>query len=449
MDDGIPITLSVNFIGSINWQQIFLPFSYQILVESLAILLLLILTALMCSAEVAFFSIDHHQQNKMEDSQDETDKHILQQLQQPQYLLATLVFSITLFALGIVLIFENLVTIVFQPEFLEKNKVWEFVVKVIFETFIIVLFAEVIPKVYASQKSYIVARNLVNPIRVARKLFSPIIKLLVATTNFIEKRLRTTSKSITAQDLDEAIDITNTNEANENDTKILKGIIKFGNITVKQIMKSRQDVIAVDHDASFAELLETVRESGYSRIPIFNDDVDKIVGIIYAKDLLQYLDELKDFNWNTLIKPAIFVPENKKIDVLLEEFQTKRVHMAIVVDEYGGTNGIITLEDILEEVIGDIRDEYDDVMEIDYKKIDDHNYIFEGRTAINDVCKIINTTTDTFESIRGNADSLAGLILELNAEMPKQNQVINFKNYSFKVIEKEKTRIKQIKITIS
>ncbi|MCB9032577.1 MAG: gliding motility-associated protein GldE [Chitinophagales bacterium] len=449
MDDEIPISLIVNFIGSVNWQQIFLPFSYQVIVELLAILILLILTALMCSTEVAFFSIDHQQQKKMEESNDETDKHILSLLKQPQYLLATLVFSITLFSLGIVLIFENLVVVVFQPAFLEKNKVWEFVIKVAFETFIIVLFAEVIPKVYASQKSYSVARSLVGLIRIFRKLFSPIIRILVATTNFIEKRLHTTNKSITAQDLDEAIDITNTDDAYENDSKILKGIIKFGNITVKQIMKSRLDVVAVDHDANFSELLDIVRDSGYSRIPVYNDDVDKVVGIIYAKDLLQFLDEPKDFNWNSFIKPAKFVPENKKIDVLLEEFQASRVHMAIVVDEYGGTNGIITLEDILEEVIGDIRDEYDDVIEIDYKKIDDHNYIFEGRTAINDVCKIINTSTDTFENIRGNADSLAGLILELNAELPKLNQIINYKNYSFKVVEKDKTRIKQIKITIA
>ena len=226
------------------------------------------------------------------------------------------------------------------------------------------------------------------------------------------------------------------------------GIVKFGNITVSQIMHSRMEIVGVDSDATFTELLEIVRESGYSRIPVYKDDIDKIEGIIYIKDLLKFLDAEDNFNWLALIRPAFFVPENKKIDDLLEDFQTKRVHMAIVVDEYGGSSGLVTLEDVLEEVIGDIKDEFDDISEIDFKKIDNHNYIFEGRTALNDVTKVLDIPTNTFDEVRGDADSLAGMILELNASIPVEGDELNYGIYKFIILEADKTRVIRVKIVI-
>lgn len=209
------------------------------------------------------------------------------------------------------------------------------------------------------------------------------------------------------------------------------------------------DVAAVDKNTNFEDLLKFVQESGYSRIPVIEDNFDKVVGVLYIKDLLKYLDADKDFNWQQLIRPPFFVPESKKIDDLLEDFQTKRVHMAIVVDEYGGSSGIVTLEDVLEEVIGDIKDEFDDASEIDYKKLDNHNYIFEGRTALNDVCKVLEIPIDIFDDVRGDADSLAGLILELNSEIPAEGDQLNFNNFTLIILEADKTRVIRVKITIN
>jgi CBS domain containing-hemolysin-like protein len=214
-------------------------------------------------------------------------------------------------------------------------------------------------------------------------------------------------------------------------------------------MRSRVDVIAIDTDSNFKELLDTVKESGYSRIPTYKDDIDKITGIVYAKDLLPHLDKSEDFQWQTIIRPAFFIPENKKIDDLLEDFRTKRVHMAIIVDEYGGTSGIITLEDILEEVIGEIKDEFDDVTEIDYKKLDANNYIFEARTNINDFCKVLEIKNDSFDAVIGDADSLAGLMLELYSDLPKEGDELNYNQYKFTILEANETRIIRIKVTIN
>ncbi|MBK9330482.1 MAG: CBS domain-containing protein [Sphingobacteriales bacterium] len=281
--------------------------------------------------------------------------------------------------------FENILEILLKQEFAESHETFLFIIKISFETFIIVLFAEVIPKLYATQNHYKVSKYTIQTLATLINSFAPLIKKSLLSLQIFRKRLEGVRNIVTAKDIDEAIDITNSldkNDSDRNDTKILKSIVKFGNIAVTQIMRSRMDVVAVDKDATFEELLNTVSESGYSRIPVVEDNFDKVVGIIYAKDLLNYIDADKNFQWLQLIKQAFFVPETKKIDDLLEDFQTKRVHMAIVVDEYGGSSGIVTLEDVLEEVIGDIKDEFDDASEIDYKKIDNYNFIFEGRTAL-------------------------------------------------------------------
>jgi len=451
LDDGIPIPFLFNFLLAFSWSDVFNPFDITYIYEIIGILVLLFLTGVMSSTEVALFSLDNQQLREIETNGDKTDDVILDFINKPRRLLATILLAITFFSLSIVLLFESLIELAIRHEFLESHQTLEFILKVSFETFIIVLFAEVIPKIYASQNNLKVARLLINPIRIFSTLFSPFVKALIFTSTFFEKRLEGVSNSVSAKDIDEAIDITTSQDKNDterNDTKILKGIVKFGNIVVTQIMRSRMDVVAVEKDVNFEELLTIVRESGYSRIPVVEDNFDKVVGVLYIKDLLKHIDADKDFNWQQLIRPALYVPESKKIDDLLEDFQTKRVHMAIVVDEYGGSSGIVTLEDVLEEVIGDIKDEFDDASEIDFKKLDNNNYIFEGRTALNDVCKVLEIPTDTFDAVRGDADSLAGLVLELNAEIPIEGDELKYQHFTFLILEADKTRVIRVKVTI-
>ncbi len=451
MDDGIPIPFLCNILLAISWNEIFNPFQLTYIYEVVGIIVLLFLTGMMSSTEVALFSLDYHQIQELENTSDKTDKLILDFINKPRRLLATILLAITLFSLSIVLLFESLTALWIKREFLERHKTIEFIAKVCFETFIIVLFAEVIPKIYASQHNLKVARILIFPIRFFNVIFKPFVRALIFISNFFEKRLEGSHKNVSAEDIDAAIDIAtaqDNNDSERNDTKILKGIVKFGNIAVTQIMRSRMDVVAIEKNANFEELLNLVRESGYSRIPVVEDNFDKVDGIIYVKDLLKYLDAGKDFHWQQLIKPALYVPESKKIDDLLEDFQAKRVHMAIVVDEYGGSSGIVTLEDVLEEVIGDIKDEFDDASEIDFKKLDNHNYIFEGRTALNDVCKVLELPSDTFDDVRGEADSLAGLMLELNSEIPIEGDELRYKDFTFIILEADKTRVIRVKVTI-
>lgn len=445
MDDGIPIQI----LNVILTTSIFNPINSVVVYGLFAVFILLVLSAIMSSAEVAIFSLDNKQLHKMEENGDDIDKLILHKIKNPKELLATLVLSITLFNLGVVIVFESVFENLFNQEYLLAHKTQEFILKIVFETFVIVLFAEVIPKVYATQNNYTISRNMIRPIVFLSKLFSFFTSALIAISTFLENRLQTSKQKLTTQDIDDAIDITSIDESIKNDSKILKGLVKFGNITVTQIMKSRIDVVAIDADSNFKEMLHTVIESGYSRIPIYKDDIDKISGIIYAKDLLPYIDENENFEWQKIIRPAFFVPESKKIDDLLEDFRTKKVHMAIIVDEYGGTSGIITLEDILEEVIGDIKDEFDDIAEIDYKKIDANNFIFEARTNINDVCKVLEIKNDTFDEVIGEADSIAGLMLELYADLPKESDELVYKQYSFTILEANETRIIRVKITIN
>ncbi len=451
MDDGIPLCSFLLNIEFYSWSEIFNPIGFSFFVGIFFILIFLILTGIVSSAEVALFSLDYRQLKQMEKSGDEMDKKIVAFIEKPKKLLATILLCVTLFSLSIVLIFEYIIEISIKHDFLIKHPVTEFVIKVSFETFIIVLFAEVIPKIYASQNNHKVARLLIKPLQFFNKLFSPAVNALIAASSFFEKRLDPKGNNVTAQDISDAIDITSakSKESSKERTKILKGIVKFGNINVSQIMRSRIDMVAVDHDASFHDLLTIVRESGYSRIPVYENDMDKITGIIYIKDLLKYLNEKNDFDWKKLMRPPLFVPENKKIDDLLEDFQERHIHIAIVVDEYGSCCGLVTLEDVLEEVIGDIKDEFDDASEIDFKKLDNNNYIFEAKTALNDVCKVMDLPTETFDEVRGTADSLAGMLLELNNEIPKEGDEIKYGKFTFLILEASMTRIIRVKISIT
>jgi putative hemolysin len=422
--------------------------AWDVVISLALIAFFMALSALVSSSETAFFSISYTQQRNMEKDGDSIDKAVVEFLDKPRTLLGTILIGNNIFNLTVVALSYRLLNSVLSEDFITQNEIISFVIQIVIVTFFIVMFGEVVPKVYATRNNIGVARSAIRPLQLLHFIFKPLIRLLVASSSALEKKLEGHTKGVSARDIDEAIDIATENSEEEfsRDTKILKGIVKFGNITATQIMKSRMDVVGVDISTNFAELLGIVRESGYSRIPVFEGDFDKVIGIIYAKDLLPYLDETAEFKWHSLIKPALYVPESKKIDALLEEFQQKRVHMAIVVDEYGGSSGLVTLEDVLEEVIGEIKDEFDDVMEIDFQKIDDHNYIFEGKTAINDVCKVLEIPSDNFDEVRGESDSLAGLLLELKGEMPIKDDLVETDGFSFRVVEMNATRIVKVQV---
>ena len=368
-------------------------------------------------------------------------------LDKPKQLLATILISNNFVNVGIVILSSYLINAIFN---FTGFPVLGFIIEVVVITTFILLFGEIIPKIFAAQKPVLFANIMAKPLRFLAKLFYPLSILLVKFTSVIDKRIERKGVDVSMSDLSDAIDITADENMDEEDTKILKGIVRFTDIDVKEIMKSRVDVTALDAETSFKEVLNTIIESGYSRIPVFEETFDNVKGILYIKDLLPHLDEKDDYNWLTLLRKPFFVPENKKINDLLKEFQDKKIHLAIVVDEYGGTSGIVTMEDILEEIVGEIADEFDAPEdEVDYEKIDDSTYLFEGKTSINDFCKIVGIDDDIFDEVKGESDSLAGLILELEGEIPEKGSNTTFKNFVFEVYTVDERRIKKIKVTIN
>ena len=368
-------------------------------------------------------------------------------MEEPKHLLASLLIANSIINISIIIISNLLIDDMFNFE--QFNAVWvEFVIKVISVSFLLVLFGEVMPKVLATQNNVRFAKDFGGIIMGVAYLCKGMSKRLVKYSDIIEKKLANRPNgSYSLDELDHAIDLTTQNTATENEKNILKGIVKFGNITVKQIMNTRVDVHGIDHTISFGELVSTVRDLHYSRLPVYKDDLDNVIGMMHTKDMIAHLHEPDDYDWHPLMRQPYFVHEQKFIEDLLKEFQAKRNHFAVVVDEFGGTSGIVTLEDILEEVIGEIKDEFDEE-ETGYKKIDDSNYIFEGRTMINDVCKIMDLQSDTFNLIKGESDSLAGLVLELAEEIPQPGKMVSSGDFEFTVLEVEKNRIQKIRITV-
>lgn len=345
----------------------------------------------------------------------------------------------------------------FLPEWLylpaeNLSGIINFLIAVVLASFILLVFGEVLPKIYARKNSLQLARFMSLPLKALMRISWPFSGMLIRFSSMFEKRLE--GKAIfqnmeLKSDIDKAIEITasNTNEARE-EVDLLKRVLKFSEVPVKQIMKSRVDVVAIDEETSFDDVLDIIKSSGYSRIPVYTEDFDHLKGILYAKDLIPYIKGKEIENWRELIKTEIFyVPDLKMIDDLLREFQNKRTHMAIVVDEYGGNSGIVTLEDVMEEVIGEIKDEFDDEFEQDFYKIDDYNYLFEGKTLINDVCKIMGIDEAIFHEVRGESDSVAGLILEILGYLPRRNQKISVSNITFTVVAVSHRRIEQVKVT--
>lgn len=441
MEDDSSQQLLLSFFLQVSADGFFNPMTGGIMTGLLSIFILLIFSALISGSEIAYFSISEKQKEELEE---EEDNIIIRLLLKPRKLLATILVSNNLINVAIIMVWFFVSSKWFH---FGENFLLEFFLQVIIVTFLLVLFGEVVPKVYATQNNVQLAGFMAQPLIFISKILSPITTFLTKSSRGFEERMAKKGFGISKEDLNQAIDITLNPKEQDNDNKILKGIVKLGNTSVKQIMQSRVDVVAIPVGATFEELKNIVRDSGYSRIPVFEDIFDNVTGIIYAKDLLQYLDEPDTFEWQTLTRPAFFVPENKKIDDLLKEFKEKRIHLAVVVDEYGGTSGIVTLEDILEEVIGEIKDEYDEE-EIDYKKIDKNIFIFEGKTLLNDVCKVVGCPMEIFEPHSNNADSLAGLILEINNSIPKSGDVIKFKNFEFTIVTVNKIRIVKVKLEV-
>ena len=407
------------------------------------ILFLLLISFFVSGAEVAFFSLSYKDVNMLKTKQDAGWKRIVGLLEDPKTLLASLLIASTLINIAIIILSNFLI-----DEMLDlKASVWIALIKIIIISFFLVLFGKVLPKVWASQNNLRFAYNASYIVEIIHYLFRRISVWMVSISDSIENFLGKKASSYSLEELDSAIDITASTDATEKEKSILKGIVKFGNISVKQVMTTRLDVCGINQNLSFHELIKKAAELHYSRLPVFKENLDEVTGIIHTKDVLPHLNESNDFNWHQLLRQPYFVHEQKLIEDLLKEFQGKRIHFAVVVDEFGGTSGIVTLEDILEEITGDIKDEFDDEESGD-SKIDDYNYIFEGRTMINDVCKVMDLPVDTFERIRGDSDSLAGLILEIAGHFPAVNDTISSGDFDFTILELDRNRIKKVKITV-
>jgi len=411
---------------------------------SVTIFLLLIMTGITAGAETAYFSLTAKDINYLKTKEGQSAIQSIQLLEQPKMLLATIVVANNFINIAIVITTNQLVTGLLPADL---PTIYSFLIQVIAVTFLLVLFGEVLPKVYATQNNMRMALFSAPIIKVLFSIFKPVSSLLVNSSNFIEKRMGSKqANNISNEDFEHAIELTVGHTATKEEVNIFKGILKFGNITAKQIMRTRMDVSGIDYAMNFEAVQAKAIEVGYSRLPVYDDSLDTIKGVIHTKDFLPHTDEV-NFNWHSLIRNAFFVHEGKLIEDLLTEFQQKRIHFAIVVDEFGGTSGIITLEDIMEEIIGDIKDEFDED-DLNYRKIDDSNYIFEGKMLINDMCRVLNLQAEIFEDIRGESDSIAGLILEISGRFPKINETVAFKEFKFTVLELEKMRIKRVKLRI-
>ena len=417
----------------------------NITILTIAILLLLLMSAVIAGAETAYFSLSAKDINFLKTKEKSNARLASQLLEQPKLLLATILVANNFINIAIVISTNVLIRALMSPSI---NAIVSFLIQVVCVTFLLVLFGEVLPKVYATQNNLRMALFSASYVRVLMGIFKPISRTLVNSSSYIEGRLGVKSnKNISNEDFEHAIELTVGHTATREEVNIFKGILKFGNISAKQVMRTRMDVSALDYDSTFTEIRNYCLEVGYSRLPVYKENLDKVAGVIHTKDFLPHIDKDDNFDWHTLIRNAYFVHESKLIEDLLKEFQQKRIHLAIVVDEFGGTSGIITLEDIMEEIIGDIKDEFDEE-DLNYKKIDDHNFIFEGKTLINDVCRILGVPSDTFDTVRGESDSLAGLIIEISGKFASVNETVRYEQYEFTVLAVDKMRIQRVKVTI-
>jgi gliding motility-associated protein GldE len=411
----------------------------------IGVLVFLVISALIAAAEVAFFSLEPSDLETLHNSSSTQEKRIVELLNRQKKLIATIVIAHNLVNIGVVVLSENIFDTLLHNR---VSELAEFMIRVVIVTFLIVLIGEVIPKIYTKQNALRIAKKLVFAVSIAERILQPLSYLLIKSTSLLDVLMKNKKHELTVDDLSQALDLTSNETTHEEERKILKGIVEFGNTEVKQIMRPRIEMIGFDVELPFKQLLEKVIECGFSRIPICRDNLDTIVGIIYTKDLLEHIYQDNSFEWNHMIRNPFFVPSNKKIDDLLKEFQSKKMHMAIVIDEYGGTSGLVTLEDIIEEIIGDINDEFDDE-ELIYSKLDESTYIFEAKIMLNDLYRVLHTEGEEFEKHRGESDTLAGFILENTGRIPDKGEVIHIEHYTFTIESVDKRKINRVKLKIN
>lgn len=427
----------------------FIVFDSALALKLAALFLLLLCSALISGSEVAFFGLSGTDVNAIEDTKTTKGKIIVKLLEKPKKLLATILIANNSINIAIVLLFSAIGDFIFSEityKILGLISV-RFLLEVVVATFLILMFGEILPKVYANRNQISFAHTMAYPLKVLDFIFTPLSSPMRSATIYLHNKLGKQKTGLSIDQLSQALGLTSEGDTTKEEQKILEGIVSFGNTDTKQVMRPRIDIFALNSDLKYLDVLEEIKKMGYSRVPVFTDNVDNVQGVLYVKDLLPYIDR-KAFNWMSLIREPYFVPENKKLDNLLLEFQEMKNHLAIVVDEFGGTSGIVTLEDIIEEIVGDISDEFDDE-DLIYSKLDDYNYIFDGKTTLKDFYRVVKIDDeDDFEERKGESETIAGFVLEIAGSFPKQGEKIRFKEYTFVVESLDKKRLKQIKVTL-
>ncbi len=437
--DPDPLSLMLNFV--------FLDSIFAL--KIVVLLILLGCSALISGAEVAFFGLSPTDVNGIDEEQSSRGSIVVALLARPKKLLATILIANNTINIGIVLLFSAIGDTIFSDINYTLFGVISvrFLLEVLVATFLILMFGEILPKVYANRNQKEFSHFMAYPLKVLDVLFSPLSLPMRSTTFFLYNKLGKQKTNLSVDHLSQALELTSEGDTTKEEQKILEGIVTFGNTDTKQVMRPRIDIFALSEDMKFPDVLDAIRNHGYSRIPVFSENMDNVLGVLYVKDLLPYIDR-KVFDWISLIREPYFVPENKKLDDLLVEFQDKKNHLAVVVDEYGGTSGIVTLEDIIEEIVGDISDEFDDV-DLIFSKLDDYNYVFDGKTTLKDFYRVAKIEDEEdFEEQKGESETIAGFVLEISGSFPKRGEKVHFQNYQFLVESLDKKRIKQIKLTL-
>jgi putative hemolysin len=418
------------------------------IIALLVLVLLIFCSALISGSEVAFFGLSKTELDELVETNTSRAKLVVQLQEKPKKLLASILIANNAINIAIVLLFSLLMDGLFEEDQLLLNIIdLKFFVEVFAVTFLILMFGEILPKVYANRNRKRFALLMVYPLKLADVIFAPLSLPMRSISLFLHKRFGKQKSNISVDHLSQALELTSHGDTTDEEQKILQGIVSFGNTDTKQVMRPRMDIFGLSEELKFLEVLKEITGHGFSRVPVYKENIDHVIGVLYIKDLLPFLDR-KQFNWLELIREPYFVPENKKLDDLLKEFQEMKNHLAVVVDEFGGTSGIVTLEDIIEEIVGDISDEFDDE-DLIYSKLDDHTYVFEGKTALKDFYKVIGLEDERlFEEEKGESETIAGFVLEQSKSFPKRSDVIRFEGFQFKVESLDKRRIKQIKVSI-
>jgi putative hemolysin len=415
-----------------------------IVINGFIFIVLLIFSALVSGSEVAYFSLSHDDLNQLNAEGDQSAQRIIKLVEHPQKLLSTILILNNLINIGIVTLTTFITWSIMGTTVATAAVI---LVQTVGVTFAIVFFGEIVPKVYANRARIPFAKVMSGSLSFFSTVLKPLSAFLMALSNIIENRIEKKGYTLSVDELHRALEITGQHTTTE-EKDFLKGIVNFSTLSVRQVMQSRMDITAIDVEMDFHELMDKINKSGYSRIPVYEDTIDNIKGILYIKDLLNYIDKDEHFNWQELIRKGMFIPENKKVDSLLKDFQKKRIHMAIVVDEYGGTSGLVTLEDLIEEIIGEINDEFDDTDDIYFKQIDDNTFVFEGKISLHDFCKKLDLDIQVFEEVKGDSESLGGLLLEINSKLPKGGAKIKFDRFLFTIMAVDTRRIKKVKVQI-